>query len=275
MTTGPRALTSTDPPLGGDRRRRGLARLACRLVLLSLLTPALGGCGGGAAARRGAPDLEPNESPADLYVDLAAEYFRRGQLEAALQRAERALQEDRRSPRAHYMMAILRQHLGEPQAAEKGFAEAVRLAPNNPEFRNALGFVICSQGRYDEAIEQMRLAFDNPLYATPEVALMNAADCARRSQRAAQSETFLQQALTRNPSYAPALLALARLNLERGDYEAARGYLARYSRFAEPTPEALALAIQIERRLGNPREAQAIEAALRQRFPDASQTLQP
>ncbi|TVQ89142.1 MAG: type IV pilus biogenesis/stability protein PilW [Chromatiaceae bacterium] len=239
-----------------------------------MLAPNLGGCGG-AAVRRSGTGLEPNESPADLYVDLAAEYFRRGQLEAALERAERALHEDRRSPRAHYMMAILHQHLGQAKKAEQGFAEAVRLAPNNPKFRNALGFVLCSQGSYDEAIEQMQLAINNPLYATPEVALMNAADCARRSHRGPQEDAFLQQAVERNPNYPPALLALTRRNFERGDYQAARGYLTRYSRFGEPTQEALLLAAQIERRLGNAREAQAIEAGLRQRFPNAPQTLQP
>jgi type IV pilus assembly protein PilF len=103
---------------------------------------------------------------------------------------------------------------------------------------------------------------------------MNAADCARRNNRDSQAETYLRRALTRSPNYPPALFAMAERTFARGDYKEARGYLARYSRVGPTTPAALLLAARIERKLGNTTEAKSLEAALRQRFPDAPEIMQ-
>lgn len=226
------------------------------------------------ATREESASAPPQESPADLYVGMAAAYLQRGQMDAAVERAQRALQEDRHSARAHYMMAIVRERLGEREAAEQSFRRAVELEPNNPDFRNAWGAVLCRQQRYDEAAKQFEQAFTNPLYKTPEVALMNAADCARRAGDLVAAETHARNALGANPEFPPALLFLAERDYERGAFESARGFMARYSRVGEVTPKALLLALRIERSLGNKKIAAALEASLRQRFPDAPEIMQ-
>jgi type IV pilus assembly protein PilF len=244
-------------------------RLASILGLAGLCV-ALAGCGSSPEKN----SLSPDESPADLYVSLSAEYLRRGQLDAALQRAQRAVAEDKKSAGAHYMLAIVQQRLGQDKLAETHFSEAVRLQPNNPDYRNAWGYVLCTQGRYEAAIAEIEKALADPLYQTPAVALMNAADCAERHKRSSDAERYLREALTRAPNYPPALLAMAERSYERGDYPQARGYLARYSRTGPTTPGALLLAARIERKLGNPKEAKALEASLRQQFPDAPEIMQ-
>jgi type IV pilus assembly protein PilF len=261
-----RVRDSARPPAGGSPGTRG----AGGALLLAALCLFLAGCG----SVRNKDSLAPDEGPADLYVDLSAEYLKLGQLEPALQHAQRALAEDRKSARAHYMLGLVQQRLGREQEAEDEIAEAVRLAPDNPDFRNALGFVLCGRGRYDAAIAEIEKAIANPLYKTPQVALMNAANCAERHGRNSDAETFLRRVLTRSPNYPPALFAMAQRSYARGDYKEARGYLARYSRVGATTPQALLLAAHIERKLGNAREAQALESALRRRFPDAPEIMQ-
>lgn len=264
MRRSPPAVATPDIRTGP--RARAVAIVPPLLVIGVLL------CGCGSTAKQ--DPLGPKESPADLYVDLAEEYLRLGKRDIALQAAERALAEDKKSGRAHYMLAIVEQRLGREQKAEKHFAEAVRLEPDNPDFRTAWGLVLCTQGRYDDAIAEIETALSNPLYENPEVGLMSAARCAERHGRDNQAETYLRQALTRAPNYAPALFAMAERKYTQGAYEDARNYLARYSGVGVPTPQALLLAARIEQRLGNRQQAKALAAALRQRYPDAPQTMQ-
>jgi type IV pilus assembly protein PilF len=237
-------------------------------IVLALM---LGGCAGGPEERAG---VQEGESPADLYVDLATEYIQRGQLETALGRAQQAVAADRSSARAHYVLAIVYQRLGKTEAAQREFADAVTRAPNNPDYRNAWGAVLCAQGRYDAGLAEIKIALADPLYQGPEVALMNAADCSLSAGRRQDHERYLRQAFERNPSFPPALLELSKLSYKRGDFQAARNYMARYSRTGQTTAEALLLAARIERQLGNNKLAQRLEASLRQRYPNSPEVIE-
>ena len=234
----------------------------------------LSGCAAGKAKREAAGmGLEPETSPADLYVDMAAAYYQRGQLDAALERGLRALQEDKRSADAHYVLAIIYRRLGKRAEAEQHFDEALELEPDNPEFLNAHGTMLCAEKRYKAAIDLFKKAVANPLYRTPEVALMNASDCSRRANRESDAERYLRESLSRNANYPPALLAMARLQYERGDAESAREYMLRYGQVGQPTPNALLLASRIESKLGNKATAKDLADALRKRYPDAPQIM--
>jgi type IV pilus assembly protein PilF len=241
------------------------------LVTTLMLAFALGGCAGGPKKLAGAPE---GESPADLYVDLATEYVQRGQMDTALARAQQAVAADRSSARAHYILAIVYQRLGKTEAAQREFADAVKRSPKNPDYRNAWGAVLCAQGRYDAGLAEIKTALADPLYQGPEVALMNAADCSLSAGRRQDHERYLRLALERNPNFPPALLELSKLSYKRGDFQAARNFMARYSRTGEVSPEALLLASRIERQLGNRKLAQRLEASLRQRFPNSPEVIE-
>ena len=247
------------------------ARACWLLICLILLTA----CGGGQAKRESAAlGLEQESSPADLYVNMAAAYFERGQLDAALEHGLRALKEDKRNADAHYVLAIIYRRLGKRSEADAHFADALRLEPRNPELLNAHGTMLCVDRNYDEAIELFRQAAANPLYQTPEVALMNASDCSRRANRPGDAERFLREALSRNANYAPALLAMAQLTYERGEHQSARDYMTRYGRVGRPTPAALLLAYRIEAKLGNRASATTLADALRRQYPDAPEVME-
>jgi type IV pilus assembly protein PilF len=231
----------------------------------------LAGCAG---SREREPGLMPEESPGDLYADMAAAYYQRGQMDAALDRGLRAVAEDKKNPRAHYVLAIVYQQLGRTEQARTHLAEAVRLDPTNPDYLNASGTLLCLQRKFDDAQKAFRRALDNPLYKTPEVALMNAADCSARANRTAEAERFTREALTANPTFAPALLVMAKRSYDVGAYADARGYMGRYSRVGEPTAEALLLAYRIETKLGNKAGAKLFADSLRRRYPDAPELMQ-
>ena len=242
--------------------KQPLAALCCCLLLSA--------CGG--ATKRS--NTTADESPGDLYANMAAAYYQRGQMEEALDRALQGVAEDKKNPRVHYMLGIIYQRLGKTKEAQQQFAEAVRIEPANPDFLNAQGTILCVERKYGEAIAQFEKALANPLYQTPEVARMNAADCARRANRRAESERYMREALSANPNYAPALFAMAKLSFDRGAFPDARSYMARYSRVGQVTPGALLLASRIEARLGNKKTATDLANSLRTRFPDAPEVMQ-
>jgi type IV pilus assembly protein PilF len=213
------------------------------------------------------------QSPADIYVAMAAEYYKRGQLEIALQRAKQAIDTDPNNGRAHYMLALLYQQLGETQLAQQNYAEAARLEPKNPDIRNAWGAFYCSQKNEAEAQRQFQEALANPLYATPEVALTNAGSCARAAGNTADAEGYLRSALTKNPRFGPALVELADLEYQQGQYKAAQGLLDRYFQVAPPAPRPLLLAVRVERKLGAPKRAATYAQLLRAKFPESREVL--
>lgn len=255
---------------------RTARRLASSVAMAGLATLLAACATGGGTVDDGVTRFatQQRESPGDLYVALAAEYYRMGQMEAALERSQRALQIDNRNGRAHYLMALILQSLGEETSAAKHFEQAISLEPQNSDFRNAWGAFLCRQGRFAEADAQFMQALANPLFAAPAVTLTNAAVCAINSGDPTKGEGYLRQALTREPNFAPALLRMAEIEYQRGDHRTARGYLERIMQGGPVTPQALLLGVRVERALGNRQGAQTYAQYLRRAFPDAPETIE-
>lgn len=216
--------------------------------------------------------LDAQNSPGDLYVAMAAEYYRLGQLDEAMRRAQQAIAEDNRNPRAYYMIGVIYQRIGQMPQAEASFKQAVEISPNNPDIRNAYGNFFCEQRRFSEAQAQFAKALENPLYNTPWVAMVNAGICAASAGDRTRAQTEYRRALKANPRFGPALLKLAELEYGRGDAKAAKDSLDRFFQANAPTPQALELAIATERKLGNSKGAATYEQMLRKSFPGAAAT---
>lgn len=249
--------------------------LSLRNLSLLLLCLALAGCAHKETkGTDSALGLDAENSPGDLYVAMAAEYYRLGQLEPAVRRAEQAVKEDPKNPRAHYILAVIYGQIGQHQRADEAFKQALELSPNNADIRNAYGTYHCGQKRYGEADAQFAKALENPLYATPWVAMTNTGICAASAGNATKAEAQYRKALAANPRFGPALLRMAEIETKRGDAKAAKTYLDRYFQANSPTPQALALAIRTERKLGNKTGAATYEQVLRKSFPNAPETLE-
>lgn len=247
-----------------DRRT---VRILCALLVCGLLC---------ACASKSHHDELPagqGESPADLYVAMSAEYYKRGQMDAALKRAVHALDEDDDNARAHYMIAIIYQRLGKMELADKHFRTAVEIDPSDPEIRNAWGTFFCNQRKTAEAEQQFSAALKNPLYKTPWVTLTNAGVCALRANNRAKAEENFRRALTANPGFGPALYQMAEMDYNMSRYTSARTFLDRYFQSAPATPAALWLGVRIERKLGNSKRADSYAELLRKRYPDAPEVI--
>ncbi|MBK1646277.1 type IV pilus biogenesis/stability protein PilW [Thiocapsa imhoffii] len=224
--------------------------------------------------------LDPQDSPAALYVEMAEEYYRRGQPEIAFRRAQQAIEADQRYPKAHVWIALMYEEMGRAELAAEHYRRALQLAPNNSDILLAYGDYACRQQRYAEADQYFKRALENPLYATPWVPMFNAGVCAESAGDAPQAERYFLAAVEANPALGPALVKLAAIELRRGNPQGAKFYMDRYFepttlRFPRMARLALETAIQTERELGNTARAAEYEALFRQAFPNSSVSLPP
>jgi type IV pilus assembly protein PilF len=218
----------------------------------------------------GSPTAE--QSPADVYIELSKAYLQDGQLTEAYKNARKAVLADSRSSNAHYMHALVEQRLGQFEAADKAYRQAIARDPRNSDVLNAYGGFLCAQmQRFDAADPYFRRALENPLYGTPWFAYHNAGDCKYLKGDIAGAETDFRAALQRNPRFAPSLLRMAEVSFENRQYLSARAYLQRYEEVAPHTPKSLWLGVQTERQLGDNRQTASYGRQLRAEFPDSEQ----
>ena len=94
-------------------------------------------------------------------TQLAAEYIRSGDLDSAKRSLDQALSVDSRDATANMMMGILLQQEGSKPNLEKAehyFKRAISSEPDNAQARNNYGTYLYQMERYNDAIEQFRIA---------------------------------------------------------------------------------------------------------------------
>lgn len=241
-------------------RRSGFSLLALSALLL------LSGC-----ATTSGPTEQEQKKAAQLNARLGANYLRRGSLELANEKLQKALRQDDENVDAHATYALLQMELGKPDAAHRHFREALSLAPDDPQLQNNYGTFLCNRDEYDAGIEQFLRAAENRLYNTPEYAYANAGACAVDAGRHQEARRYLRQALEIRPRMPSALRELAQLEYRSGRIVSARKYLERYHNAVQPSARTLLLATRVERRLGNNESANRYGRQLLRNFPDSEE----
>ena len=256
---------------------------AARVALALLLCLALVACGGKQATTKSEEDLglDPKDSPAELYVKMAEEYYKRGQTEVAFRRAQQAIAADESYPRAHIWLAFLLDALRQPEEAGKHYQRGVELAPNNPDVLSAYASFLCRARKYAEADSYFKKALASPIYATPWIAMTNAGNCAAEAGDSAKAETYYRSATQANARFGAPLVKLAEMAMKRGDVSAAKGYIDSYFKpeTARTSPSvsytALEIGAEAERKLGNRQRAAYYEKALEAGRPTPPSSPQP
>jgi type IV pilus assembly protein PilF len=240
-------------------------------LVLSLLACAVAGCASNSSKNITNP--QPDRA-SDINLEIGIEHFRKGNLAQAKDKIDRAIEQNPRNAKAHMAAGLLYDQLGEKRKADSHFDRALTLDPKNPEIANNYAVFLCKNDRFDRGEKFALQAAANPLYATPEVAYMNAGNCARGSHDLARAEEHYRKAVRVQPRFGPALFALAELEVEQKNYVSARAFLTRYLEGARTSPATLWLGLQIERGLGNTAAANQYAERLKNEFPSSAETRQ-
>ena len=165
----------------------------------------------------------------------------------------------------------MQQRIDNTSDARKHFEKAISIEPEVADHRNSYGVFLCESGELTAAQSEFDKAATNPFYKTPEYALDNAGLCLLDAGDTGGAETYLRDALRRNPRFAPALLHMADLLFQEQRLTLANAYFGRYSEYGKPSPASLSLGLQIRRELGDKSGAKQLADRLLNDFPDSSE----
>lgn len=214
-----------------------------------------------------------DEQAAQANLNLGAAYLREGNPQLALEKLERALDQNPRLADAHSVIAIAYDQLGQPDDAEKHYRRATQLAPDNPAAANSYAVFLCRQNRWRDARPYFEKAASNPRYTTPAVALTNAGTCAMSAGQPERAEEYFRAALDKDKTFADALAGLLNLSYQRGEYLEARAFLQRYLDVRPATARTLWMCFNIEQKLGDAAAAKRCGDRLRQDFPTSEEVV--
>lgn len=234
-----------------------------RFVLVS-------GCMAVLAACAGSGSVGQRASASDAAIanlNLGAGYLRQGNTALAIERLQRALDQDPRLVQAHSTIALAYDQSGSLAEAETHYRRATQLDPSNGVAANFYAVFLCNrQKRWADAEPYFRRAANDPNYPTPEAALTNAGVCARDAGQTNAAVENFRAALERNASYQDALLNMMELSYQEQNFLQTRAFVQRYLAAHPPTAAVLWTCFNVERELDNSAAADRCAAQLRNGF---------
>ena len=215
------------------------------------------------------PQEATPQQRAQIKTDLAEGYYQRGQMDVALEELGNAKTLDPSNAKIYDVYGLVYAMLGEREKAEENFRRAIELAPTESEFRANWGAYLCGTGRPREAMPEFERVLNDPLYKTPEIALINAGKCSAALGQNKAAEDYLRRAMTVSPGNPVAAYSLALLAYRESHIGEARAWMRPVMQQNSPPAEALYLGVCIERKQGDRNAEQSYESQLRNRWPDS------
>jgi type IV pilus assembly protein PilF len=204
-------------------------------------------------------------------TQLAIEYMKLNQLANARDCIERALSEDSSNPDVQATAALVYERLNDSGKAERSYENAMRLGKNDPRIANSFAGFLCRTGKTAAGEKMFNEVARNPLYTTPEVALVNAGVCVRSAGNLLDADRYFAKALAIRPNMPEALLQQGNVAFDRGDAAQARDIVQKFLAVNAPTPEILWLGFRAQRKLGDPVAAAVFARRVQTEFPNSEQ----
>lgn len=246
-------------------------RYVVRALLVFAIAVAVTACAG-TNKRNAAGDGASGDSAAEINTRLGLAYLQQGNAELALEKLNKALEQDPKSATAHHYLAETYRQTGQYEEAHDHFKKALALASKDGAIHNNYGVFLCEMREFAAADRAFLHATKLRNYASPSDAYENAGLCALREPDIKRAEERFRAALKLKAKRPVSLYQLAELSLTQKNYLEARAFLQRYEEVAPPSAHTLWLGVQIERELGNYGAAENYGKSLVQKFPNADET---
>jgi type IV pilus assembly protein PilF len=153
--------------------------------------------------------------------------------------------------RAQISMAHYYERVGELSAADMMYSRSLRQNPDNGNVLNNYGTFLCKQGEYERADQYFNKAIEQPLYFLISASYENAALCAVKAGNNDKALHYFERTLAHDPNRQRAILHLAKLEIEMGNYKEARVRLMRFHQRFGIKKTSLNLLANLEAKAGN------------------------
>jgi len=140
---------------------------------------------------------------------------------------ERALAVEPRNVDALMGSGLALTLLKRPDEAMEKYRRALEVDPRNADAHHALGLALATSGRESEAIPEFDQAIRNPLYKTPETALINAGRCSLAFGDLNGANNYFRRAQATAPNNPQAIYGVALVTFKLGRAEDALAIGAR------------------------------------------------
>jgi type IV pilus assembly protein PilF len=240
-----------------------------RAALVLSVMGLLAGCISNQNQEMGTPQPE---RASEINLRLGTDYLVKGNLTAAKEKIDKALEQNPRNASAHAIAGLLYDRLNDADKAENSFQRALSLDGKSPEIANNYAAFLCKNSRFERGEKYALQAARNPLYKTPEVAYMNAGNCQRQAGNLERAEAHYRSALEIKPRMPGALFEMAEVELSQANYRSSQAFMQRYLEVSKTSPATLWLGVRIERGLGNTAVANNYAARLKNEYPTAVET---
>ena len=134
--------------------------------------------------------------------------LKEGKPTQALGELLKATELDPDEPQIHNVLGVVYLEKGMNAQAADHFQKALSLDPKYIEVRNNLGIAYLRAGKIQEAIKELNLAVENPLYATPQFAYHNLGQAYLALQDYEKARANFNESLKRSPEYGPSYYGL-------------------------------------------------------------------
>ncbi len=248
--------------------------LGCAALLVACAGP--GGAPAAAASNelRTASDQTDADRRAAVRMELAALHFSRGQYETALDEIKLALQSKPELGAAFSLRGLVYASMGEESLAEDSFNRALQLNPRDADTMHNRGWFLCQRNKFADADRWFEQALALPQYRDTQRSLMAQGVCHARAGKLDEAERKLSRAYELDATNPTTALNLAEVLYRRGEYERARFYIRRVNQREDlSNAQTLWLALRVENRMGNRGGVDDYGRQLRNRFPQAPETL--
>ncbi len=215
------------------------------------------------------PSLTKERTTAKIHVDLGTSYLEANNLGTALDEARVAIAWDRNYAPGHALLGKVFASLEQYPQAQAAFAEAISLAPGDPEVNQDYGWFLCNQGRNKEGVVRLEQAARNPYNTSPARAWTTLGLCNVQMKNDAAAETAFMRAYQINSDNLRVIYHLAEISLRKGNLVRAREFASELGLklAGSNTSASLWLSLRIERKLGNRAQEQKLATQLAREFP--------
>ncbi|MDO7245401.1 type IV pilus biogenesis/stability protein PilW [Acinetobacter pittii] len=215
------------------------------------------------------------EKAVKVRTQLAAEHIRSGDLDSAKRALDQALSVDSRDATANMMMGILLQQEGSKPNLEKAehyFKRAISSEPDNAQAHNNYGTYLYQMERYNDAVEQFRIAGATLGYDQRYQALENLGRIYLKLGDVVNAEKTFKQALLANRDSYISMLELAEIFYLQQQIPAATQMYEQYVRTVGQKNQgarALWIGVRVARANADKMGMQVLVNQLRALFPES------
>lgn len=209
-------------------------------------------------------------------TQLAAEYIRSGDLDAAKRSLDQALQINSRSAEANMMMGVLLQTEGSPTnmaKAEQYYRTAVNADPKNARIRLNYGTYLFMTKKYTAAIENLKIAGTTLGYEQRAVALENLGMVYLALNDLNNAEQAFKQSLQADRNGSPIIfMELAEIFYLKKDFNSAAAAYEQFTRSmgkAQLDARSLWMELRIARAFNDKTKVQILANQMRALYPDS------